>query len=229
MKNLRGEGGATRLLAFILEDMTRDVDEFHREVIGLCAPAAPRLLSPERQAWAENFLAEELEEYRCAWLNGSVPDAADALVDLVYVAIGRLLEMGIPPSEAWDLVHRANMAKQRGRSPHRDSDQDAAKPEGWMPPDHAALIENLALRREVSQSLLEATAIRLERGAVYNDGMRREDHFPFGAKSVFQMMHVKHMRLLADLNAGRPINRDHPRDLINYADFLMCLTDRRPM
>ena len=225
----RGEGGSARLLRLMLEGMTSDVDDFHNRVIGLPVVQSPTLLPEPRHVWAKDFLQEELNEYCDAWANQDLEDAVDALVDLVYVAIGRLLEMGIPPQEAWDVVHRANMAKVRGKSPHRNSETDAAKPENWEPPDHGPMIAALALRAAVAPALLEATAVRLRRGAVYNDGMRREDHFPFGARSVFQMMHVKHMRMLADLNAGRPVTRDHPVDLINYAGFLVDLLDGREM
>lgn len=222
----------TNLIRRMLEDMMDDVEEFHRRVVKVQTPAAPRLLSQERQTWSENFLQEELDEFRKAYAEGNLPDAVDALVDTVYVAIGRLLEMGVPPTEAWDPVQRANLAKERGRT-HRGVDTDAAKPEGWMPPDHETLMKNLALRSCVSQSLLEATAIKMERGANYNKGtVRREDHFPLGITSTFDAMWLKIIRLRSDIeeNPGAPVvNRDHPRDLINYADFMMCQIDKRPL
>lgn len=228
MKNEKG-GGSARLLAFILTDMMSDVEGFHRAVVKVETPPTPRLLTPKRHEWAANFLNEELNEYCVAWNADDLPGAVDALVDLIYVAMGRLLEMGIPPSEAWDPVQRANMAKERGMT-HRGSDTDAAKPEGWLPPDHESLIRNLTLRGAVSESLLEATAIRLERGAAYNKGsVRREDHFPLGTTSLFDAMWLKMIRMRSDVEAGHPINRDHPRDLINYADFMLCLMDGREM
>lgn len=224
------EGGATRLLAFILADMTADVAEFHREVVHVESPPTPRFLSPERHKWAVGFLQEELNEYKLAIETMDLPGAIDALVDLTYVAIGRLLEHGVPPSEAWDPVQRANMAKRLGQT-HRGSDTDAAKPDGWMPPDHEALVKNLALRSAVCEVFLEATAVALQRGAAYNHagGVRREDHFPFGMTSIFQMLHVKHMRMMADIQAGRTVDRDHLVDTINYARFGVDLLDGREM
>ncbi len=42
-------------------------------------------------------------------------------------------------------------------------------------------------------------------------------------------MWVKIIRMKADLDAGRPIKRDHPIDLINYARFMVDFIDGRPM
>lgn len=216
----------------MLEDMMNDVAVFHDRVVKCPAPPVPQLLTRERHEWAAKFLAEELGEYMDAYAAGSLPDAVDALVDLVYVAIGRLLEMGIPPSEAWDPVQRANMAKERGRT-KRGVDTDATKPDGWMPPDHETLIRNLALRAAVSQNLLEATAVRLERGAAYNVGdVSREEHFCLGVISTFSVMWMKACRMRSDINADRndpKINRDHPRDIINYMDFMMSQIDGREL
>lgn len=217
------------LLNIMLVKMSDDVEEFHRKVVHVDTPPTPRLLSDERQRWAENFLHEELQEFEDAHDKNSLEDAIDALVDLIYVALGRLLEMGVPPLEAFDPVHNANMAKVLGRT-HRDSDTDAAKPEGWKPPDHAALVAQLMLRSKVSPALLEATAIVLERGADYNGGsVRREDHFPFGMRSIFQMMWVKVIRMRADIEMGREPKRDHLVDLINYSRFGVDFLDGREM
>lgn len=71
----------------------------------------------------------------------NLPDAADALADLVYVALGTAHLMGIPFDEIWAEVQRANMAKERSsgaddvRSKRRHA-SDVVKPAGWRPPDH---------------------------------------------------------------------------------------------
>lgn len=58
---------------------------------------------------------------------------ADALVDLVYFALGAAVMMGLPWKELWDDVHRANMAKVAGIT-HRNHKVDVTKPPGWLPP-----------------------------------------------------------------------------------------------
>lgn len=223
-------GGATRLLAIMLSNMMADVEEFHENVVGLKTAGPPRLLSLDRQNWAEKFLLEELDEFRSAYQADNLEDAVDALVDLVYVAVGRLLEMGVDPREAWDTVHRANMTKVRGKSPHRDSQDDAAKPADWRPPNHGPLIAAMALRASVRPALLEATAVMLERGAAYNGGsVKRDHHFPLGTTSIFDILWLKMIRMRADVESGRPIARDHLVDMINYAGFGVDILDGRPL
>jgi len=126
-------------LMTIPEKMFDDVARFSDEVLGLKVPDKPRVLSYERQQFAVNFLREEIDEFQRAWDIGSVPDAADAMIDLVYVALGRLIEMGVPPGPVFQEVQRANMEKRLGRT-KRGNDTDAAKPEGWKPPDHSWLL-----------------------------------------------------------------------------------------
>ncbi len=126
-------------LMTIPEKMLEDVKRFSDEVLGMKIPDKPVLLAYERQQFAINFLREEINEFEHAWDIGSVTEAADAMIDLVYVALGRLLEMGVPPGPIFDEVHHANMRKHKGEN-KRGTDVDAAKPEGWRGPDHLWLL-----------------------------------------------------------------------------------------
>lgn len=54
------------------------------------------------------------------------------LADLIYVAVGAALELGIPLGAVWAEVHTANMRKVGGG---RRGDGKVLKPEGWTPPD----------------------------------------------------------------------------------------------
>ena len=65
---------------------------------------------------------------------------ADALVDLVYVALGTGVMMGLPWQQLWDDVHRANMGKVRGVG-KRGHAVDLVKPEGWVGPRTAEILE----------------------------------------------------------------------------------------
>lgn len=216
-----------------LTKMAEGVERFHREIqdlpvheIKVNGQAYPGSLPPHRKDFRAKFLFEELKEYTDA---ESIADEIDALVDLIYVAIGALLEMGVNPIKAFEPVQEANMAKLRGET-KRGEVYDAVKPPGWTPPDHEAVLRDLVLRAEVRPALLEATKIMLERGAKYNGGtVRRADHFPFRERSVFEAMWLKAIRLRADIENGNPINRDHPRDLINYAGFMIDFLDGRDL
>lgn len=87
------------------------------------------------------FLEEEVYEFQEAMLERDRVKALDALIDLVYVAMGTALFMGVSPSqwdEAFDVVHRANMTKIRTSRPadsKRGSGFDVIKPEGFVPPE----------------------------------------------------------------------------------------------
>lgn len=67
----------------------------------------------------------------------NLPGIADALVDLVYVALGTAHLHGLPWDELFREVHRTNMTKVRARhaaDSTRASAFDVVKPPGWQPP-----------------------------------------------------------------------------------------------
>jgi predicted HAD superfamily Cof-like phosphohydrolase len=68
------------------------VREFMTRVCGCPVPDRPTPLSPERKDFAVQLLTEELSEFVVA---RTLADEADALVDLAYVAMGRLVEAGL--------------------------------------------------------------------------------------------------------------------------------------
>ena len=83
-----------------------------------------------------NFLQEELNEAKNA---ESAEDIVDAMIDLCVVAIGTLDCFDVDAQEAWDRVHAANMAKERGIKPERPNPlglPDLIKPAGWQAPSH---------------------------------------------------------------------------------------------
>lgn len=68
----------------------------------------------------------------------SLPDIADGLIDLVYVALGTAHLHGFPWDALFDEVQRANMSKVRAthaEQSRRKSTLDVVKPEGFQPPD----------------------------------------------------------------------------------------------
>lgn len=125
-----------------------DVLEFHAKFDLLPTEPGPRALPKSLQEFRERFMREELGEFWASYRAGEngepdVPGLADALVDLVYVALGTAVMMGLPWPELWDAVHAANMTKVRAQAPadsKRGSTFDVVKPAGWVAPDVAGII-----------------------------------------------------------------------------------------
>jgi predicted HAD superfamily Cof-like phosphohydrolase len=129
-----------------------DVAAFH-EKFELTYDGRPRRLPEELAKFRVGFMAEELAEYAFndkevindlifAIQEEMVPtelhDQLDALVDLVYVALGTAYLQGFNFEEAWRRVHAANMAKTRALrevDSQRGSLYDVVKPPGWVAPD----------------------------------------------------------------------------------------------
>ena len=71
-------------------------------------------------------------------------EAFDALIDLVYVAMGTAHFMRYPWQEGWNEVQRANMAKVRATSAEdskRGTALDVVKPPSWRAPDIMAVLQ----------------------------------------------------------------------------------------
>jgi predicted HAD superfamily Cof-like phosphohydrolase len=114
-----------------------DVAAFH-EKFGLTYDGKPRLLDSETTRFRLKFLEEELMEFRVSAISDDLPGMADALIDLVYVAMGTAYMMGLPWQDLWDEVQRANMSKVRASDEtesKRGSSLDVIKPRGWQGPD----------------------------------------------------------------------------------------------
>jgi len=114
-----------------------DVRAFHLRM-GFPAPTAPQLTLPSGTALRVSIVREEARELCEALLSGDLARIAQEAVDVVYVAVGALVEHGLPMEAVWDAVHAANM--QKAPDP-RGSEFKAIKPEGWRKPDVAAIIE----------------------------------------------------------------------------------------
>jgi predicted HAD superfamily Cof-like phosphohydrolase len=61
----------------------------------------------------QRLLDEEVQELRDAIVAGDLAEIADALADIVYVAIGTAVFYKIPWDEVFAEVHRSNMTKFR--------------------------------------------------------------------------------------------------------------------
>lgn len=111
-----------------------DVRDFH-EAFGHPAPSRPQIQPSERADTRGKWIESEVKELREAT---TLTGQADAYLDIVYFAIGGLVELGITPHRLWCLVHEANMAKrQPDGTVKRREDGKIIKPEGWVAPDEA--------------------------------------------------------------------------------------------
>lgn len=144
--------------------MTKDVADFHAK-FGLEYGGPPRHLPPDLGPFRTKFMAEELAEYITKFKGDQanltslvgylveknalqepqdLEHQLDALVDLVYVALGTAYLHGFNFDEAWRRVHAANMKKvraQRAEQSLRGSTFDVVKPEGWTPADLSDLVQ----------------------------------------------------------------------------------------
>jgi len=121
-----------------------DVQLFHRK-FRLEMSTTPSLLPPDLLEFRNTFMSEELEEFIKAHSKGDLAGAADALIDLVYVAMGTAALMGLPWEPLWREVQEANMRKVKVPRPGADPTQrggiyDVVKPPSWEPPDIARVL-----------------------------------------------------------------------------------------
>ena len=126
-----------------MENLVRDVYQFNEEIIGTRQPNNPQILGRERLLFALTAMYEELNEFTVANNCSNVGEALDAMIDLIYFALGRCYEMGITEKQfnkCWNLVQEKNMAKKRGTK-NRGTDQDAMKPEGWQAADLSEVLK----------------------------------------------------------------------------------------
>tara|TARA_R100000030_G_C3202134_1_gene111190 strand:- start:154 stop:609 length:456 start_codon:yes stop_codon:yes gene_type:complete len=125
------------------DTLIRDIDAFHKKYgfeknnkVGI--PDNNELVN-----FRTSFLLEELAEYTQAITKKDAAGALDALVDIVYIALGTAWLFNLPFEKAWEQVQKANMSKIRSKSKSkkRGTSFDVIKPKGWIPPDIEQVIE----------------------------------------------------------------------------------------
>ncbi|MDR0248988.1 MAG: hypothetical protein LBI44_04970 [Oscillospiraceae bacterium] len=122
-----------------MDEAWEAVAEFHR-AFGAPAENSPCLLAPPDAAARAAWMREEIDEFLEA---ADIPGQADAMTDLIYFALGTLVQMGVRPQALFNIVHAANMRKLHpDGKPRRRADGKVVKPEGWQDPE-PLLIEEL--------------------------------------------------------------------------------------
>ncbi len=117
-----------------MEDFIEDIEEFH-EKYGLGYNDYARPLDEAEKSFRIICLREEVQEYEDAQ---NLEDELDAIIDLVYFALGTSYRHGFDFAAAWKRVHVANMGKVLAKSREdskRDFELDIVKPKGWVAPD----------------------------------------------------------------------------------------------
>lgn len=84
-----------------------------------------------RMSWIE----EEIDEFIQAVEDKDIVEQADAMIDVIYFAIGTLVEIGVEPQSLFEIVQKANMSKlwDDGK-PHYKNDGKIMKPPSWIDP-----------------------------------------------------------------------------------------------
>lgn len=100
----------------------------------------PVLLDQDRAQKRMSWIQEEVQEFLEA---DTIVDQADAMIDVMYFALGTLVEMGVRPQALMDIVQQANMSKLGADGkPIYGSDGKVQKPEGWENP-YPKLLEEI--------------------------------------------------------------------------------------
>lgn len=146
-----------------MSQMWRDMQHFHEKFL-LPQCEVPSILEKELHEFRFKFMHEELEEFEDACERKDLVKAFDALIDLVYVAMGTAYLMNLPWDEGWLHVQTANMAKVRAKhkgESSRGSTYDVIKPEGWVAPEKMLLAE--VLTHEHHLLIAKNDRLRLEK------------------------------------------------------------------
>lgn len=117
----------------------QDVLDFHRalDIPTGCGCGQPMMPNADRRALRAELIREEAAETIAAIEAGKLVDTIDGLCDLIVVALGCAIEMGVDLEDFWNEVHGSNMAKQGGAT---REDGKKLKPEGWLPPNLRGLL-----------------------------------------------------------------------------------------
>lgn len=109
----------------------QDVHEFH---VKFNHPLSdkPTMLNHDRVPKRYKWMLEEIDEFKDA---KDIYEQADAMIDLIYFALGTLVEMGLKPESLFEIVHNANMQKLwTDGKPRLNSDGKIIKPSTWQDP-----------------------------------------------------------------------------------------------
>ncbi len=104
-----------------------------QEAFGHPVADKPTYMKGGRAVDRIRWMQEEILEF---WEAEDVVGQADAMIDLIYFALGTLVEIGVKPQAIFDIVQNANMAKlHKDGKPRYREDGKIIKPDGWVTPE----------------------------------------------------------------------------------------------
>lgn len=122
-----------------MRKLLNDVGLFHR-LSEVPIQDSPQFPAQERQELRLSLIREEVRELEKANEEQNLVEVADAIGDLIYVAVGMALEYGIPLADVWDEIQQSNMNKVHDGHVLRREDGKILKPLGWKPPNVAGIL-----------------------------------------------------------------------------------------
>jgi predicted HAD superfamily Cof-like phosphohydrolase len=120
----------------MIRDLVASVAEFHR-AFGVPVKSKPEHPSQERRELRIKLLQEEWQEYLEGERKRDLVEIADALGDLIFVAVGTALEYGIPIEAVMREICWSNLTKVGG--PMRE-DGKILKSKDYVAPDIAGVL-----------------------------------------------------------------------------------------
>jgi predicted HAD superfamily Cof-like phosphohydrolase len=131
----------------------KDVEDFHR-AFGQRIGEKPEFPDWRERDLRYDLLNEEFQEYEKAESENDLVEIADALADIIYVALGTAVAYGIPLDTIFDEVHRSNMAKLVDGKVIRRADGKIQKPEGWTAPDIKSILDAKTKQAEFIRDII---------------------------------------------------------------------------
>jgi predicted HAD superfamily Cof-like phosphohydrolase len=134
-----------------MTDILKDIDNFHKKYGFEKNEKVDIPNNSELINFRTAFLMEELAEYTNAITKKDAAGALDALVDIVYIALGTAWLFNLPFEKAWNEVQKANMNKIRAKDKtgKRGTKFDVVKPKDWKAPNIEKIIEE---EREINEN-----------------------------------------------------------------------------
>ena len=131
-------------------DLVEDIEEFHKKYDLEYKEPLSRHLTPEEKEFRARCLLEEVQEYIAA---KTLEEEVDAIIDIVYFALGTSYRHGFSFYDGWKAVHKANMSKVRAEKKEdskRNFELDVVKPHDWEGPE----LYNAINEEETNKSII---------------------------------------------------------------------------
>ncbi|GIV28303.1 MAG: hypothetical protein KatS3mg027_2117 [Bacteroidia bacterium] len=121
----------------------KKVEEFHKS-FNIKNNYSSQLLTKEEYELRYNLIKEENEEYLAACEKGDIVEIADAIGDILYIALGTLLRHGLQHKidAIFEEIHRSNMSKlgEDGKPIYRE-DGKVLKGANYFKPDIKRILD----------------------------------------------------------------------------------------